>query len=427
MIRRDVPWRTKILYGIGDVGLALKNSAINQFLLFFYADVLLASPTYIGAAIFAGKLWDAVTDPVMGYISDTTRSRWGRRRPYVVASAIPMGVCFYLMFAPPELSSTGNVLYLAAAGIALYTFFTVFATPYLAWGAELATDYHERTEVVQIRALFGVLGGVAGAVAPVIIVRQFDDPRAGYAMMGLVLGAMIAASGLATGLAVADRPVHSAPSAGFGHFLAGVRSTFHNRQFAIVFATFCLMTVSASLGQAVQLIVIKYHLGMYDAFPGIALTFALAYAASFPIWQSLSVRLGKSRALLAGLATSCVSPFGWLLVQPGNLPSMLVFMVIIGGLSGSITLAASQAADIVEADEQRTGEQRAGAYFGVWTLGLKTAGALGTLLGGVLLSTVGYLPDQEQPAGVTWWLVLALGPLQAIVHLGGYLVFRRLV
>lgn len=426
MPSREVPLRTKLLYGAGDAAINIKNSVINLFLLFFYADVLGASPQWIGAAIFIGKVWDAVTDPAMGYISDTTGSRWGRRRPYVVLSALPMGVAFYLLFSPPPLSPAATVAYLCVTAIALYTCFTVYATPYLAWGAELARDYHERTEVVQVRAIFGGLGGMLGATLPAAITREAVDPRVAYSRMGLLLGALIVVSGLVVGFFVKDRPVSRSRATGFRHFLGGLRQTFANRQFAVIFATFCLMTASASLSHAVQLIVIKYRLLLYDRFALIALVFALSFAASFPLWQTLSRRLGKQRALVVALQLGCIAPFGWILVPPGNLTAMLVFMVVGGLLTGSITLAASAAADAIDLDELATGEQRAGAYFGIWTLGLKIASAVGVLLAGLLLSLVGYLPEQTQAASTMWWLVMAVGPLQALANLVGYLIFRDL-
>ena len=187
MAVREVPIRTKILYGVADTALNVKNASINQFLLFFYVDILHVAPALVGVAIFIGKFWDGVTDPLMGYVSDTTRSRWGRRRPWIVVSAVPMGVCYYLLFSPPDWTPTALVFWLTGIGVVLFTFLTIFATPYLAWGAELARDYHERTTVVQIRALFGVLGGVIGGAAPILIANQLDGGRVGFSAMSMVV------------------------------------------------------------------------------------------------------------------------------------------------------------------------------------------------------------------------------------------------
>lgn len=421
----EVPLRTKVLYGVGEVTISAKNAALNQFLLFFYADVVLLSPALVSAAIFLAKLWDAVTDPVMGYLSDTTRSRWGRRRPYVALSALPVGVCFFLLFRPPLTGTPALFGYLLLIYILLNTFFTMLATPYIAWGAELAQDYHERTTVVQVRSLFGVLGGAIGATAPVAIAKRFSDQRSGFGVMAAVLAVVMVAAVLLTAGGVRERPRERTSTPSFAHFLHGLRLTFRNRDFRVVFITFCMMTVAASLGQAVQLIVVKYWLQMYDFFPAIALTFALSFAGSFPLWLHLSQRFGKRKAMLGGLALGCITPLGWLIVQPGQRAAMLVFMVVGGIVTGSLTLVMSSAVDVVDFDELETGERREGAYFGIWTLGLKAMSACGILLSGALLQFVGYVPDRPQDPHTMRWLVMIVGPLQGVVNLVGLLMFRR--
>jgi len=374
-----------------------------------------------------GKGWDAITDPAMGYFSDTTRSRWGRRRPYVLLGAMPMGFCFYLLFSPPAwLTQTGLRWYLLAVGLALYTCFTIFTIPYLAWGAELARGYHERTAVVQVRSLLGLVGGILGAAVPLQLVSYAATPRDGFGYVGILLGLVIGGAALVPGLTVRDDSRDRLPTASFGHFLQGLRHTFANRDFRIIFVTFCLMTVSAAMGTAIQIMVVKYRLNLEAQFPIIALTFGLAFALSFPFWLGLSQRIGKTRAMRIGLMSGCVAPFGWVIVQPGQLGAMLVFMIVAGAATGCLTLFGSQAIDIVDVDELQTGEQRAGAYFGIWAFGLKFAVAVGQFLAGVLLDAVGYVPESVQHPATLWWLVVLVGPLQSLVTLLGLVVFRRI-
>lgn len=427
MSARAVSIGTKVRYGCGELGLNLKNEVVNRYLMFFYADTLLVSPTAVGLMMLLGKAWDAVTDPAMGYLSDATRSRWGRRRPYVLLGAVPMGFFFYLLFAPPAWLSGGGLLwYLLAVSLGLYTCFTVFTIPYLAWGAELARDYHERTTVVQIRALCGLVGGIVGAALPLVLVGAAATARDGFAAMGLLLGVAVALAALVPALTVRDDGRDRLPPASFGHFLGGLRHTFANRDFRVIFLTFCLMTVSGAMGTAIQIIVVKYRLGLEAQFPLIALTFGLAFALSFPVWLGISQRIGKTRAMRLGLMIGCVAPFGWVLVQPGQLGAMLVFMVVAGAATGCLTLAGSQAIDVVDVDELQTGEQRAGAYFGIWAFGLKLAVAVGQFFAGILLDVVGYVPDAPQDPATLWWLVMLVGPLQALVTFAGLLIFRRI-
>ncbi|HEY0300586.1 MAG TPA: MFS transporter, partial [Rhizomicrobium sp.] len=326
----EVPVATKFLYGLGELGINLKNETVNRYLLFFYADTLHVSPTAIGVMMLLSKAWDAIADPAVGYLSDTTGSRWGRRRPYVLIGAIPMGACFYFLFAPPaSLSSTQLLAYMLAMSVGLYTFFTIFTVPYLAWGAELARAYHERTAIVQIRALCGLVGGIAGASLPLILVHAAGgDARLGFAHMALILGAVVSIAGLVPALAVADNNREGLPVASFRHFVGGLGKTFANRDFRVIFITFCLMTISAAMGNALQLVVVKYRLGMESVFPLLALAFGLSFALSFPFWLGLSRRLGKSRAMLWGLGCGVIVPFGWVLVQPGEVGVMLLFMIV---------------------------------------------------------------------------------------------------
>jgi Na+/melibiose symporter-like transporter len=425
MSSRLVPLRTKLLYGSGEICLAAKNAVLNQFLLFFYVDVVHLGPALVSGAIFVGKIWDGIIDPAIGYVSDNTTSRWGRRRPWVALSAVPVGVLFYLLFAPPLWTGAALIVYVCVVYLGLMTAFSTLATPYFAWGAEITEDYHERTTVVQIRTLFGVLGGLIGAVAPVAIARRFVDQRVGYAVMAALLAVILTVTALIPAIYVRERNLLSGAVPSFAHFASGLRKTFANRDFRVVFVTFCLMTMAASLGQSVQLFVIKYWLQMYDFFPMIAFTFALSFAASFPVWLGLSRRVGKRRAMLFGLSLGCLAPLGWILMQPGNHGRMLLFMVVAGCLTGSLTLVMSSAIDIVDFDEWETGERREGAYFGIWTLGLKTMGALGTLMGGAILDVIGFEPEKVPSEATVWWLIVIVGPVQALSHFFGLLVMRR--
>jgi len=425
MAARTVPIKTKILYGAGEVAVSAKNTVLNQFLLFFYADLVYLQPALVSVAIFLAKLWDAIIDPLTGYLSDTTHSRWGRRRPFVVASSLPLGLFFFLLFWPPEGSTRVVFGYLLLTYSMLNTCFAAFTIPYVAWGAELTHDYHERTTVVQIRSLFGVLGGIIGSAAPVAIAGTIDEPRMGYAVMALFIGVVLSVSGLVTGLGVSEGPSPKRADASLSHFLTGLHATFANRDFRIIFITFCMMTLASALGEAVRLIVIKYWLQMYDFFPILALTFAVFFAGSFPLWFGLSRRVGKRTAMLTGLLAGAIVPFGWVIVQPGERAAMLVFMMAAGIASGSITIVISSAIDVIDFDELQTGERREGAYFGIWTLGLKVSSACGILLSGLLLQVVGYVPGAEQSADTLWWLVMIVGPMQSAAALVGFVILRR--
>jgi GPH family glycoside/pentoside/hexuronide:cation symporter len=204
---------TKVSYGVGELSIAIRQSSVLHFLLFFYTNVMLLSPSLAGLALAVGRIWDGINNPVVGYLSDHTRTRWGRRRPYLLTSTPPLGVCFFLLWSPPEgLGTWGNFLFLAVAYMLMDTFFTLYATPYLALGAELSREYHERTQLVSIRAFFHGLGALLAitclsravgssaatlqegtAVLPPTIAP--DILRTGFAQVGALLGGMMVLSG----------------------------------------------------------------------------------------------------------------------------------------------------------------------------------------------------------------------------------------
>ncbi len=425
MAPREVPIRTKLLYATGEITSGAKNAVLNQFLLFFYTDVIHLAPLLVGAAIALAKCWDAITDPVLGYLSDTTRSRWGRRRPYIVAAAIPLGILFALLFSPPVRSPSVTFLYLLGIYALLNTAFTVFLAPYHAWGAQLVSDYHERTTLVQIRFLFGLVGAIIGTAVPVWLASQYGgDVRQGYHAVGIGIGMLLTVAALVPGLTVRETVRAEIADASFSHFLQGLRRTVANRDFRVVFITFCMLTVAGALGEAVRVHVVKHWLKMEDFYPMIGLTFALAFTASFPLWFGLSKRFGKRQTMLGGLVLGWFVPLGWLLVQPGQRGAMLVFMVAAGLASGVVTLITSSAIDVIDFDEYETGERREGAFFGVWTFGLKLSSACGIMLSGAFLWLLGYSVERADDPNVMWWLLMLVGPLQVLVNIIGFVLFR---
>src|SRR5262245_29312353 len=157
----SLPLGVKISYGIGEIIVAIRQSSVLNFLLFFYTNVIMLSPSLAGLALAVGRIWDGVNDPVVGYLSDGTTSRFGRRRPYLLVSTLPLGLSFFLLWSPPQgMGHVGNFVFLASTYILMDTFFTLYATPYLALGAELSRDYHERTQIVTTRAVFHGLGAM---------------------------------------------------------------------------------------------------------------------------------------------------------------------------------------------------------------------------------------------------------------------------
>jgi Na+/melibiose symporter-like transporter len=152
---------TKVAYGIGQAGEGLKNGAFGVFLMFYYNQVLGLSGTLAGLALGVALIFDAITDPLAGSLSDNTRSRLGRRHPFMYASAVPLAICFYLLFSPPELTQYQLFAWLVVFAILTRGAMTLYHVPHIALGAELSTNFEERTAIVGFRQFFSTFGGLS--------------------------------------------------------------------------------------------------------------------------------------------------------------------------------------------------------------------------------------------------------------------------
>ena len=162
---RQVPFSSKFAFGVGQYAEGLKNTGFSLFILFYYNQVLGLSGTLAGMALFIALLFDAVTDPLAGSLSDNFRSKWGRRHPFMYASAIPLGIAFVGLFSPPEsLGQIGLFIWLSVFAILTRAAMTLYHVPHLALGAEMTENFEERTKIVAFRQFFGTFGGASASV-----------------------------------------------------------------------------------------------------------------------------------------------------------------------------------------------------------------------------------------------------------------------
>jgi GPH family glycoside/pentoside/hexuronide:cation symporter len=434
---RDAPrlssWQ-KIAYGVGDVALAIRMTSSQFHLLPLYTDVVLLPAVLAGLGRAAGLVWDAVNDPVTGYLSDRTRSRFGRRRPFLVATAVPMGVTFAFLFSPPAgLGVLSGFLFMVLAFALLDTFYTLYSTPYLALGAELTRDYHERTQLSATRSFFHILGLFAGGVVPAVLVERAmkggGAAADGYALAGMILGGVMVTVALVTGLSLRELPPPpESGRIGWRPFVAGMRSTLANRPFRVMLGTFFLILLAGGINQMAMPYAFRYWLGAPDLIGSVVGIYLLASVASLPLWTWLAGRYGKDVALRC-----CI---GWAVFVLGLLP--VVFtpgmgflraagMLVLAGIGngGWAVIPVAITADIVDHDEVDSHARREGAFFGVWTLSMKLATATAAGVIGVVLQVVGYVANVDQTPAAVLGIRLLYGAVPAVIMLVALAVFWR--
>ncbi|MCL6581566.1 MAG: glycoside-pentoside-hexuronide (GPH):cation symporter [Firmicutes bacterium] len=412
---------TKLAYGFGDAGMSASSTVINFFFLYYLTEVAGLRPAVAGAAIFAGRLYDAVTDPFEGYLSDRTVSRWGRRRPYFLFGAVPFGLTFALMFSCPRLESQVALAVFAGLAYVLHmTAYTGIGVPYTALTAELTRDYDERTSLTAYRMAFSIVFGLLAAVAPLPIVGLFRDPWAGYRAMGLAFGLFMVLPPLGVFWACreADRPgetpLSGRPKVGLGEFLGETLLTLRNRPFRAALAVYLLTWVAIDVVQAVFLYFLDHVMGLESAAEGIfGLLFVVA-AASLPLWVWVSGRWDKKVAYLAGAALLGGVLVAVAFLRPGMVGAAYALAAVAGvGVSAAHVSPWSMVPDCIEYDELTTGRRREGQHYGFLTFAQKLASSGAIFLTGAVLEAAGYVAGSAQPASALAAMRLLLGPAPA--------------
>jgi GPH family glycoside/pentoside/hexuronide:cation symporter len=362
----------------------------------------------------------------MGRISDRTRSRYGRRRPYLLAGAIPVGLTFALLFGPPPgLEGPALAAWFTGSLLAVFTATTVTQVPILALMPELAGGYDARTRLSAAREVLGNVGDLAGLLLPVLLAMALGAGRGTTALAATLVGASATLALLGTWAGTRERPPkHAAPSA---PLLRELRSLFGPRPVRQLFAAGLLVATALAFAQAMFLYVLA-HVLRADR-PEIHLAAFLTYVAaalvSFPLWTRYAAARAKPAALRLGLllTAGCFLPV--LAAGPGDVPLLLGVMAVNGAANvGVWMLLHSLAADLTDLDALEHGTRREGLFAGTLALVKKAAFALAAVVIGVGLHAIGYAEGGAPPPALATrlqWL-FALPP--TVLTLAAMAVFR---
>jgi GPH family glycoside/pentoside/hexuronide:cation symporter len=433
-------------YGVAQFGLSAMNTLVNTQIPFFYVDTLHLPAALFGWVMLIGKLWDAVTDPLMGHVTDNTRTRLGRRRPWFLVGAPLMAVFTVLLFSPPE-GTTGEALFpwLLVTFLGAFTARTIYETPYQAMAPDLTPDYDQRTRVATWRVTIGNLGDLTGAVVPMILLATVA-PRLTFRWSGAAVATIIAATAVLTFARVRERrdlvPAARTP------LVRNLRqiATFpvRNRPARILIASYACAVFASTLPVAVFRFVNKYVFtatGLEDTALGplvaeigtaafLDLGVILGYFAgvflSAPLWaRALRTRDKKHGYIYAFLHLGVVaSGVFWIPRDLGILFPLLNLLVGAGAL-GLWMLPGAIGPDVLEWEELHHGSRHEGGFYGIWMLVQKTGGGIALFAMGFLLTAIGFVPDVEQSPDTVRGLRLLYGATPLCVTGIAALLFSR--
>jgi len=411
--RDRIPFRLKLVYGLGAFVNNLLAAAIGGMVIVLNLGLGM-NPALVGLLGALPRLTDAITDPLMGFISDNTRSRWGRRRPYIFCGAIAAGLVYALLWQlPADKSESFYFWYFLTGSFIFYLAYTMFATPWVALGYELTPDYHERTRLMGVQ---NFVGQIPYMIAPYFLAIMYNkawfaDSAEGAAGLAIVIGIFVAAVGILPAIflrerfkdvAAAEDNVLAAKrgviAQGMLDFLRGFMTTLRSKPFLKLCAATFLVFNGFILIAAFQSYVIIYYVFGGDTQTGAAFVghsgllgaISTLFVIAFVTW--LGTRIGKRRAFFVTTGISmvgyalkwvCYNPdYPWLLLVPAPLMAF--------GLGGLFTLMPSMIADVVDFDELETRERREGMYGSIFWWVVKLGMAVAIAGGGFLLNATGF-------------------------------------
>jgi Na+/melibiose symporter-like transporter len=430
---------SRLAYASGTVSFAVKDVAFGSFVLFYYYSVVGLQGGLAGTVLLIAMIWDAFTDPIVGSVSDNLRTKWGRRHPLMAISGIPLGICLFALFNVPEGLSQGAIFaWMLITCLLLRTFLTLFTIPYLALGAELSDDYHERSAIAGLRTLFGWLVAIALAAVAWGVIFRSDGTTDGrlvaenyftYGMISmLIIGIFTTISIITTARHIPDLPKGAdAPvKFTFARIFADIGHALQNENFRNLFLVMLTLGAATGIGAALGTHMATYfwELSTFQLFQQTLFTFV-------PIGFMLLV-MNKLNQILEKhvILQICTFLFAgntiWLIslrllgILPENGHPIIFPLILVSVFIGSATvmwfqtISSSVIADIGDEQELITHERQEGMFFAAQGFSIKFITGIGSFVGGLVLQFI-HLPPGAAPGTVAPDVLFKLGVIMGPV------------
>jgi len=420
--------RKKLMYGAGDIGFSLTSTILGVYFLFFMIEVVGLRPAVAAIPIGIGKVWDFINDPIFGYISDRTRTRWGRRRPYLLFGALPLAFTFTMLWYRPGFESTAAlVAYYSVAYIIFEASATLLYMPYFALTPELTSDYDERTSLTSYRMFFSILGSLLAFTLPLIIIGDFIPENASKVLfMGAIFGLMSALPMFVTFFGTEEREDYSdleKPT-----LWESIKSVWKNVPFRYGLGIFLATWISVDILQTSLLFYVKYVVQREPQNDIIMATIFVIAMFALPIWNWVSQRWSKRYAYMYGIAFWAVVQLTLIFMTPATPLSIILILCAMAGIgvSAAHVLPWSILPDAIEWYEYQTGERHEGMFYSVTTLARKVTSAVSVTFIGPILELTGYQPNvAQQSERALQGIKLIIGPIPAVLlAIGIFLAYK---
>ncbi|MCS6958719.1 MAG: MFS transporter [Pseudanabaenaceae cyanobacterium SKYGB_i_bin29] len=417
----------KLSYGLGDFGAAITVNIVSFYLLFFLTNIAKLSPTRAGLVLLVGKLWDGTNDPIIGWLSDKTRSAVGRRLPWMIHSAVPLGISFFLLWLVPFKGENWLFSYYVVVALLFNTFYTAVNLPYAALTAELTDDYNERTVLTGFRFSFSIGGSILSLVVALVVFKLLckSSSSCQESFPYTVLGGIIASLCVITtfGCIVGIKQRVKEQNRGETEIRSGqislpkqIMSVLSNVPFLYVVGIYFCYWLALQITASIIPFYVTSWMRLDNAdFTQVMLAVQGTALGMLFVWSRLSQHFGKRGVIFMGVPLWLIAQVGLYLLQPGQVVWMYLLAILAGcGLSTAYLIPWSMVPDVTDLDELNTGERREGIFYAFMVLLQKMGLAVGLFLLGLMLDATGFVRGQlVQPESALQAIRLAIAPIPA--------------
>ena len=417
---RKVDLSTKLYYGFGAVANGAKSNGFNYLLLFYYSQVIGLRADLVSLGILIALVFDAISDPLVGYISDNTHSKLGRRHPYMYAAGVPVALAYYFLWSPPAWDETGLFLYFVCMAVLIRTLITFYEIPATALVAELTDDYDQRTEMMSFRFFFGWWGGLTMAVMNYLVFLPEEKGGLEYvqgwsdygltASIVIFISIYVSAIGTHKHIPHLRKPPSPAPFS-FTKTKMEIKETLSNRSFFALFVSALLQAVAAGVSTSLSIYFSRHFWELTTTQIGyMNLPYFFSAFIALMLAPKVSRWLGKKKGGMTVLGTAfAMAPMPYILRVLGLFPengtdtlfwTLVVFNTVeVTLIIMSSSLIAAMIADVVEDSEVKTGRRSEGIFFAANSFAQKAVNGLGVVVAGQILAIIQF-PTQAKPGQV---------------------------
>lgn len=421
-----VPTEKKLAYAAPAFALAIVGIPVYVYIPKFYTDVVGVNIAMLGYLILAVRLFDAVTDPAIGFLSDRTQTRFGRRRPYIAVGAIFLSLSMYFLFNPPQASPYFETIWFGVTIFCLFLFWTMIVVPYESLGPEITFDYDERTTLLGMRDGALIAGTLAAASSPAAVAWAFglsptdEGERAKFFWIAVLYAPLLVAFCWWCVLSIRERPqLFRGEKQGL---LQGLREVSQNRPFIILLVSYIVAAFGSNLPATLILYYVEYVLQSKQADLFLLIYFVTG-VLFLPAWIYMARKLEKKVTWLTAMVINTGAFLGVFFLGPGDahIYGVLVFLSGIG-FGATLAIPSAMQADVIDYDELISGQRREGQYIGIWSITKKLAAALGVGLALSILGAVGYTPNVEQSEQVQLTLRILYALVPSLCNIAAFVI-----